>query len=93
MNELVDDLKDKNFSNVGRDQVLKTCLLLIGSNTAFKLSNFNKPNIKEIEQKYEKIIESIYRATELLQAFGYTDHLSSAYILSTLAYFYFLNQK
>ncbi|MCQ2980488.1 DUF262 domain-containing protein, partial [Helicobacter pylori] len=36
MNELVDALKDKGFSNVGQDQVLKTCLLLVGSNTEFK---------------------------------------------------------
>ncbi|AFI06190.1 DUF262 domain-containing protein [Helicobacter cetorum] len=93
MNKLVDDLKDKSFSNMGRDQALKTCLLLIGSNTAFKLENFNKENIKKIEQDYERIIESIYKATELLQSFGYAGHLSSAYILSTLAYFYFFNQK
>ncbi|OOQ18077.1 hypothetical protein B0X60_03130, partial [Helicobacter pylori] len=30
MHELVDALKDKGFSNMGKDQVLKTCLLLIG---------------------------------------------------------------
>ncbi len=46
MNELVDALKDKGFLNVWQDQVLKTCLLLVGSNTEFKLKNFNKPNIK-----------------------------------------------
>ncbi len=33
MNELVDALKDKGFSNMGQDQVLKTCLLLIGKDT------------------------------------------------------------
>ncbi|GAA7649610.1 hypothetical protein BTM240_11500 [Helicobacter pylori] len=49
MNELVDALKDKGFSNMGQDQVLKTCLLLIGSNTTFELKNFNKNNVKEIE--------------------------------------------
>lgn len=49
MNELVDALKDKGFSNMGRDEVLKTCLLLVGSNTEFKLKNFNKPNIKKLK--------------------------------------------
>ncbi len=49
MNELVDALKDKGFSNMGQDQVLKTCLLLIGKDTTFELKNFNKKNIKEIE--------------------------------------------
>ncbi len=93
MNELVDALKDKGFSNMERDQVLKTCLLLVGSNTGFKLKNFNKPNIKKIEDNWEKITDSIYNAAELLENFGYAGYLSSAYILSSLAYFYFLNSK
>ncbi len=93
MNELVDALKDKGFSNVGQDQVLKTCLLLIGKDTTFELKNFNKNNIKEIEDNWEKITESIYNAAKLLENFGYTGYLSSAYILSSLAYFYFLNSK
>ncbi|GAA7746780.1 DUF262 domain-containing protein [Helicobacter pylori] len=93
MNELVDALKDKGFSNMGQDQVLKICLLLIGKDTTFKLKNFNKKNIKEIEDNWEKITESIYNATKLLETFGYAGYLSSAYILSSLAYFYFLNSK
>ncbi len=93
MNELVDTLKDKGFSNMGQDQVLKTCLLLIGKDTTFELKNFNKKNIKEIEDNWEKITESIYNATKLLENFGYAGYLGSAYILSSLAYFYFLNSK
>ncbi|GAA8112479.1 DUF262 domain-containing protein [Helicobacter pylori] len=93
MNELVDTLKDKGFPNVEQDQVLKTCLLLIGSNTNFELKNFNKNNIKKIEENWEKITESIYNAAKLLETFGYAGYLGSAYILSTLAYFYFLKQK
>ncbi|WQU12611.1 DUF262 domain-containing protein [Helicobacter pylori] len=93
MNELVDALKDKDFPNVGKDQVLKTCLLLIGKDTTFELKNFNKKNIKEIEENWEKITESIYNAAKLLENFGYAGYLGSAYILSSLAYFYFLNSK
>ncbi|EPZ95988.1 DUF262 domain-containing protein [Helicobacter pylori] len=93
MNALVDALKDKGFSNVGQDQVLKTCLLLIGKDTTFELKNFNKKNIKEIEENWEKITESIYNAAERLKIFGYAGYLGSAYILSSLAYFYFLRQK
>lgn len=93
MNELVDTLKDKGFPDVGQDQVLKTCLLLIGKDTTFELKNFNKKNIKEIEDNWEKITDSIYNATELLETFGYAGYLGSAYILSSLAYFYFLNSK
>lgn len=93
MNELVDALKDKGFSNMGQDQVLKTCLLLIGKDTTFELKNFNKKNIKEIEDNWEKITDSIYNAAKLLETFGYVGYLGSAYILSSLAYFYFLNSK
>ncbi|GAA7322437.1 hypothetical protein BD0110_13620 [Helicobacter pylori] len=93
MNELVDTLKEKGFPDVGQDQVLKTCLLLIGKDTTFELKNFNKKNIKEIEDNWEKITESIYNAAELLETFGYAGYLGSAYILSSLAYFYFLNPK
>ncbi|GAA7380912.1 DUF262 domain-containing protein [Helicobacter pylori] len=93
MNGLVDALKDKGFPNVGQDQVLKTCLLLIGKDTTFELKNFNKKNIKEIEENWKKITESIYDAAELLETFGYAGYLGSAYILSSLAYFYFLNPK
>ncbi len=93
MHELVDALKDKGFSNMGQDQVLKTCLLLIGKDTTFELKNFNKKNIKEIEENWEKITESIYNAAKLLKNFGYAGYLGSAYILSSLAYFYFLNSK
>ncbi|WRB80537.1 DUF262 domain-containing HNH endonuclease family protein [Helicobacter pylori] len=93
MNELVDALKDKGFPNVEQDQVLKTCLLLIGKDTIFELKNFNKKNIKEIEENWEKITESIYDAAKLLETFGYAGYLGSAYILSSLAYFYFLNPK
>ncbi|WP_231215003.1 DUF262 domain-containing protein [Helicobacter pylori] len=93
MNELVDALKLKGFPNMEQDQVLKTCLLLIGKDTTFELKNFNKKNIKEIEENWEKITESIYNAAKLLKNFGYVKYLGSAYILSTLAYFYFLKQK
>ncbi|GAA6903048.1 DUF262 domain-containing protein [Helicobacter pylori] len=93
MNELVDALKDKGFPNVEQDQVLKTCLLLIGKDTTFELKNFNKNNVKKIEENWEKITESIYNAAKLLETFGYVKYLGSAYILSTLAYFYFLKQK
>lgn len=93
MNELVDALKDKGFPNVEQDQVPKTCLLLIGKDTTFELKNFNKNNVKEIEENWEKITESIYNAAKLLENFGYVKYLGSAYILSSLAYFYFLKQK
>ncbi len=57
IHELVDTLKDKGFSNMGQDQVLKTCLLLIGKDTTFELKNFNKKiskRLKTIGKKLQK---------------------------------------
>lgn len=93
MHELVDALKEKGFSNVGQDQVLKTCLLLIGKDTTFELKNFNKKNIKEIEDNWEKITESIYNATELLKNFGYAGYLGSAYFIQFSLFLFFKSKN
>ncbi|WRG70606.1 DUF262 domain-containing protein [Helicobacter pylori] len=63
MHELVDTLKDKGFSNMGQDQVLKTCLLLIGKDTTFELKNFNK----KISKRLKKIGKKLQRASTMLQ--------------------------
>ncbi|GHQ06950.1 hypothetical protein VN0274_03170 [Helicobacter pylori] len=68
-------------------------LLLYQKSTKLILKNFNKNNVKKIEENWEKITESIYDAAKLLETFGYVKYLGSAYILSILAYFYFLKQK
>ncbi len=53
MNGLVDALKEKGFPNV--EQELKTCLLLVGSNTEFKLKNFNKKISKRLKKIGKKL--------------------------------------
>ncbi len=63
MNELVDTLKDKGFPNVGQDQVLKTCLLLIGKDTTFELKNFNK----KISKRLKTIGKKLQKAFIMLQ--------------------------
>ncbi len=49
--------------------------------------------MKKIGKKSQIATDSIYNAAKLLENFGYADYLGSAYILSSLAYFYFLNSK
>ncbi|WP_257615970.1 DUF262 domain-containing protein [Helicobacter pylori] len=63
MNELVDALKDKGFSNMGQDQVLKTCLLLIGKDTTFEL----KTLIKKISKRLKTIGKKSQKAFIMLQ--------------------------
>ncbi|WP_073503866.1 GmrSD restriction endonuclease domain-containing protein [Helicobacter pylori] len=93
MNELVDALKLKGFPNVEQDQVLKTCLLLIGSNTTLTFRKIHTTHKKREGDKPLYHPSSIYNAAKLLETFGYVKYLGSAYILSSLAYFYFLKQK
>ncbi|EJB38488.1 hypothetical protein HPNQ4161_0717 [Helicobacter pylori NQ4161] len=48
---------------MGQDQVLKTCLLLIGKDTTFELKNFNKKILK----KLKKIGKKLQKASIMLQ--------------------------
>jgi uncharacterized protein with ParB-like and HNH nuclease domain len=93
MNDLVDSLEKAGFGGMGRDQVLKTCLLLTDSPHVFNLKNFSNENISKIEDNWSKIQESIWFAVELLSDYGYKYQLSSAYILSTIALFHFRHNK
>ena len=47
MTIFVDSVKDEGFGVMGRDQILKTCLLITESNHIFKLKNFSKTNINK----------------------------------------------
>ncbi len=58
MNGLVDTLKERGFPNMGQDQVLKTCLLLIGKDTTFELKNFNK----KISKRLKKVGKRLQKA-------------------------------
>jgi hypothetical protein len=92
MNNLVDSLKDEGFGVMGRDQVLKTCLLLSNSPHVFVLRNFNKRNIYKIEENWEETQKSIFSTVKILSDLGYRGQLSSAYIISSIAYFCYLKQ-
>ncbi len=48
-----------------------------------------KVRLNKIEDNWEEITETIFKATKLLKEFGYTNQLSSAYILSAVAYYIF----
>lgn len=89
MTKFADSVREAGFGAMGRDQILKTCFLLTGSNHVFKLSNFSKSNIGKIEEHWEGITKAVFDAIGLLQGFGYRGKLSSAYILSVIAYFIF----
>lgn len=89
MNKFVDSLSEQGFDGMGRDQVLKTCLMLTESQHIFALKNFSKANIHKIENNWEEITTQIYNSTSLLKEFGYRNRLTSAYIISTISFYLF----
>lgn len=91
MNVYVDKFRTSGFGCFGRDQILKTCLLLIGANHIFNLRNFNKTNIHSIEQNWTKIINSITDAVHIVEDFGYSGQLASGYIISIIALYLYRN--
>ena len=91
MNLYVDKFRANGFGCFGRDQILKTCLLLIGANHIFNLRNFNKTNIHSIEKNWGKIVGAITDAVRIVEDFGYSGQLASGYIISIIALFLFRN--
>lgn len=85
MNELVDGIKQEEFGVFGRDQVLKTCLLLAGLSPKFQIRSFNKENIAIIEKNWKLFTENIKDAVHLVKDFGYSSRLSQSYIITVIA--------
>ena len=74
---------------INKDFVLKTALVLTDfSNIAFKVDNFNKPNMMKIEANWENIKKAIKQAVYLVSSFGFTgETLSSNNALIPIAYY------
>lgn len=73
--------------NANKDFVLKSCLVIGGfKDIAFKVDNFNKENMLEIEQKWDEISSSIKSAFLLVASMGYhRDTLTSYNALIPIA--------
>ena len=72
-----------------KDFILKACLVLSGiKDIAFKVQNFNKANMLDIESKWPQIKDAIRLSVQLIDSFGYTrDTLVSANSLIPIAYY------
>ena len=88
--EFVDDVNSIGGGfRINKDFVLKTALVLTDfPNIAFKVDNFNKPNMMKIEANWENIKRAIKQSVHLVSSFGYTGKtLSSNNALITIAYY------
>lgn len=91
--EITDFVDDVNSIGGGfrinKDFVLKTALVLTDfPNIAFRVDNFNKPNMMKIEANWENIKRAIKQAVNLVSSFGFTgETLSSNNALIPIAYY------
>jgi len=89
--DLVDDLNnalDEKF-NFTKDYILKASLLLSDiRGIEFKVENFNRDNMLNIENQWNKIKEALMTTTKLLASWGYNrDTLASNNAVIPLAYY------
>jgi len=83
----VDEInKIGNGFNFNKDFVLKNCLALTGKDMAFKVDNFKKSTLLDIEKDWDGITKAIKNAVLLLASFGYyRDTLTSNNALIPIA--------
>ncbi len=88
--EFVDEVNSIGSGfRINKDFVLKSALVLTDfTDIAFKVDNFNKPNMMKIESNWENIKKAIRQAVYLVSSFGYTgETLSSNNALIPIAYY------
>ncbi len=86
----VDELNKipENF-NFNKDFVLKSCLVLSDiTDIAFKVDNFDKTNMKKIENSWDSIKKSLRLSVELISSYGYNrENLTSNNAVIPIAYY------
>ena len=88
--KFVDDLNNiGNSFAFNKDFVLKACLVLGGfRNIKFKVGNFNKENMRQIESDWDGISKAIEEAVNLVSNFGFNrDTLPSMNAVIPIAYY------
>jgi uncharacterized protein with ParB-like and HNH nuclease domain len=75
--------------SVNKDFVLKSALVLSDfRDIAFKVDNFNKPNMLKIENNWQTIKKALYQAFELVASFGFNNEsLKSNNAVIPIAYY------
>jgi hypothetical protein len=88
--EFVDELNNTGDGFAfNKDLVLKSCLVLGDFNDiAFKVDNFNRTNMLQIEQQWELIKTALRNAVTLISSFGYSrDTLTANNAVIPIAYY------
>ncbi|MGL5711635.1 MAG: DUF262 domain-containing protein [Paraclostridium sp.] len=92
--EVVDKVNSiGNGFNIDKDFILKSALVLADiKDIAFKVKNFNKENMENIELKWNDITNSIVLAFQLINTFGYDrENLTANNAIIPIAYYLYSN--
>ena len=75
--------------NFNKDFVLKSCLVLCDfKEIAFKVDNFNRPNMLRIEENWDNVSQAIRISVNLISDLGYNrERLTSTNALIPISYF------
>jgi uncharacterized protein with ParB-like and HNH nuclease domain len=77
-----------------RDWILKTCLVLIGADVRFKVKNFSSEQVKQIQDSWENIKESIKNTLFLIRRFGINPQsLTSKNAVIPICYYLYKKKK
>lgn len=90
LNKFIDEVNmiGRGF-NVGKDIVLKSCLVLCGfSDISFKVDNFNRTNMLVVEDAWDELTKAFRLAVELISSFGYSrENITSNNLIIPIAYY------
>jgi hypothetical protein len=85
---LVDELNQLGGFNFEKNFVLKAALVLTGADVVFKVDNFSRQNIGEIERRWDDVAEALRTSVELVARFGYNgSNLLTNNALIPIAYY------
>lgn len=92
LNALLNRGSDSNRKPLKQDFVLKSCLVLLDSAVAYRISSFNKQTCEQIEASWSEIQTALRETVEVANWFGIDGlTLTSANALIPIAYFVYRN--
>lgn len=90
IHNFVDEINEigKGF-NINKDIVLKACLVLSDfPDITFKVDNFNRTNMLQIEKNWDDITKAIRDALRLISSFGFSrENITSNNLIIPIAYY------
>ena len=80
--------------NISKDLVLKSALVLSGKSITYKVKNFTRENMLDIEKMWDNISKSLVQSFKLVSSFGYSSQtLTADNAIIPIAHFLFKKEN